>query len=680
MIVKKMSILTIAFAVLVTIFTSGELPFSVQAAGNESAYLQLSSDQMIQTATSVLSKNIYLSHQTKVFLQSDGRFFPNSGGTKAMMQINVDNNPAGNISLIDWSNTSETAQHSFNCIAAVTLPAGSHTISLVAVPVSGTFTVGMGSNLCIMANITANMQSVTLNTDTQMYDFTTYNIQPPEPIPHSPLLSCTVNNSAGPVIALASARAYSSRSGDKMLGIFKDGEALPNDQALWTVNDYFDGCEIQAPMFTHAYINSTGTHTISLDATEFPWESSRGEDPAQYRVGESATMVVLEGPMRVAGSAPQSVRLNDCWDWISIGQGNGAPVVIASAVINIPEDHNGVVMFSAKTRFQAQLEDAGGIANLWIAIDGQGRGSTGVQQITSGSPESQRTVCASYLATGANALTPGDHTITVYASAQGSFSDLFAVKDLPLIWFDGMYGVPNPSAFALTSPQDNSDYHGITPTFSWEPAEHASSYTLTISRNRDFSDPVLTQSGITTTTCTIASPLQYNTTYYWKITAYNAAGNTDCYNPGAFTTADSANLLVNPGFEAGQTGWTVSGNDLDAVYFGPGGYSGTHQLTHWKSTPYTVYTSQSLTGLENGTYVLTAWIKNDYGNLGTAYMDVHNYGGTPLSCVIPQTSEWQMITIESITVTEGRCTIGFYSDSPASSWYYVDNVNLFKKL
>jgi hypothetical protein len=43
---------------------------------------------------------------------------------------------------------------------------------------------------------------------------------------------------------------------------------------------------------------------------------------------------------------------------------------------------------------------------------------------------------ASVLTAGSGTLSPGRHTITVWARAQGSFVHLSMVQDLPLIWFD----------------------------------------------------------------------------------------------------------------------------------------------------------------------------------------------------------------------------------------------------
>jgi hypothetical protein len=93
-------------------------------------------------------------------------------------------------------------------------------------------------------------------------------------------------------------------------------------------------------------------------------------------------------------------------------------------------------MFIAKSRVQGGEDDGGGTVRLWIVADGKKVGSTGVQELKRPYSASQRTISASYLTAGANALMPGDHTVSVYGRADGDFSHLAMVKDLPLIWFD----------------------------------------------------------------------------------------------------------------------------------------------------------------------------------------------------------------------------------------------------
>ncbi|GBF77439.1 putative T9SS C-terminal target domain-containing protein [Paenibacillus sp. 598K] len=145
------------------------------------------------------------------------------------------------------------------------------------------------------------------------------------------------------------------------------------------------------------------------------------------------------------------------------------------------------------------------------------------------------------------------------------------------------------------------------------------------------------------------------------------------------------NHVVNPSFEdntasvQSPSSWYTTGKDLSGDYTEGGAYNGSYKLVHWKNAPYETYTYQTMTGLSNGLYTLKAWVKNDYGGLGTAYMQAKDYGGSGVTTNIPTASAWTQISIPNINVTNGQCTIGFYSNSPASRWYYVDQVEFVKQ-
>ncbi|GGD72033.1 hypothetical protein [Paenibacillus nasutitermitis] len=408
------------------------------AAGSTSAYLQLAGDTAVNSATTLLTKTINFSATTTLLIQSDGRYYPSGGGAIAGVRIKVDSAYPGSDAIMDWSVSTNRQQHSYNAIAAVTVPSGSHTISLEARSLNGVgFTVGARSNLSILATPAASVSASSLTSDSGVFNFSTGTgyIPGTTVLPHSSLLSCSVTNASGPVIALGSARAYmSGGSGDAMLGIYRSGTALPNNEGMWTVNDLWSGAENQAPLYTHALINTVGTYTLSLDASEFPWSGAQGEDGVQYKVGAGSTLICLNGGMTVAGSAPTSTSSNNAVDWLNIG--TGTDYQISGSTLTVPSGHNGTVMFMAKTRIQCDQTDLGGTVKLWLNIDGVDVGSLGVQQLASPNGDSQRTLTASYLAAGSGALSPGTHNVKVYARADGSFLHPSVVKDLQLIWFD----------------------------------------------------------------------------------------------------------------------------------------------------------------------------------------------------------------------------------------------------
>ncbi|WP_433379535.1 cellulase family glycosylhydrolase [Actinoplanes sp. CA-142083] len=82
-----------------------------------------------------------------------------------------------------------------------------------------------------------------------------------------------------------------------------------------------------------------------------------------------------------------------------------------------------------------------------------------------------------------------------------------------------------PAAFAGTAPAPGATGVIGPQSFSWATSAGAGYYTLTVSRNRNLSDPVLsaTTNG---TTYALAQGLEPGTTWYWSVRATNAAGST----------------------------------------------------------------------------------------------------------------------------------------------------------
>ena len=559
----------------------------VSAADSNSVYLSLASDYTVTTTTTILTTTFSTyAATTKLYVQSDGRYY-SSSNICAGMQIKVDTSYVGNCSVVDWRGTTSKAQHSYDCIAGVTVGPGSHTFNLVAQVLSGSgsFIVGAASNLSIMNNVTVDMKYTSLATDSQSFNFTTYGIRPGTPAPHTPVLSIGVNNSSGPIIALGSGRAYKNNAeGDSMFGLYEDGSSLPNNQANWSTNDIYSAAELQAPLYSHAYINATGSHTISMDATELPWMPSSGENPVQYSVGADSTLVVMDGSQQVcgAGSSLNSDTNNDeDYTWIGDGSGSGQTIQLSSGTVTVPSGHNGVVMFDSKIKMQpAGDSTTSGNVSLWIEIDGVQCGSIGVQGIVAPNNISERTLSASYLAAGSKALSVGTHTVTVKIKTQGS--PCWALNELPLLWFDGQ------------------------------------------------------------------------------------------------SSSSGVNLITNASFESGLSSWTIGGYNPTACYTQSPGITGADCMVHWATTAYNVYTFESLTGLTNGLYTMKAWVESG-GGLGSGYMCVSNYGGSEIDCNIPTISTWYQITIPNINVTNATCTAGFYSNSPANSWYLVDDVQFYKQ-
>lgn len=148
------------------------------------------------------------------------------------------------------------------------------------------------------------------------------------------------------------------------------------------------------------------------------------------------------------------------------------------------------------------------------------------------------------------------------------------------------------------------------------------------------------------------------------------------------------NFVVNPGFEAnGATaaslGWSTwtGDNNAAAVYTETGSRSGSYRLTNYSSSPFQVYTYQTLYGIANGTYKLTAWIVGG-GAQDAAYLSAKDYGSGPELTANALSLEagwenWEQLSIPGIAVTNNTLTVGFYTYDPnGGTWISIDDLEL----
>jgi chitodextrinase len=175
--------------------------------------------------------------------------------------------------------------------------------------------------------------------------------------------------------------------------------------------------------------------------------------------------------------------------------------------------------------------------------------------------------------------------------------------------------------------------------------------------------------------------LQPFTNYSFKVRAKDYNGNYSAFATTQVSTIGASAPIVNPGFEAdGPTqtpsGWTES-LTTTASYTEGGGRSGANKLVHYSATKFKVSTSQTLTGLANGTYTLSAYYMGGGGNVQMIGKD---FGGTTKSISLgTATNVWTQKKLESIVVTNGRITIEFLSDFSTNrngGWLFIDDVSL----
>ncbi|MCF4123477.1 arabinogalactan endo-1,4-beta-galactosidase [Antribacter sp. KLBMP9083] len=148
----------------------------------------------------------------------------------------------------------------------------------------------------------------------------------------------------------------------------------------------------------------------------------------------------------------------------------------------------------------------------------------------------------------------------------------------------------------------------------------------------------------------------------------------------------AAATLVNPGFESGLAGWTVKSTTGDrsaakaeaggAVAWAASG-AGNH-LTHWADHAYQVTTGDGVSGLTQGWWTASAWVKAGGGLAATRLTLTGCGGGADGSVVVPSTEQddaWVQVSV-SAYVADGSCTIGVATAGTAGAWVNVDDVTL----
>lgn len=149
--------------------------------------------------------------------------------------------------------------------------------------------------------------------------------------------------------------------------------------------------------------------------------------------------------------------------------------------------------------------------------------------------------------------------------------------------------------------------------------------------------------------------------------------------------------IPNSGFEstgASQTppSWSTwpgaAGTDANADFTETGGFGGTNRLSHYRSTAYEVFTGQTLTGLTNGTYTLTAWSAGG-GGQSQAFLSAKGYGAGVSELTARASGlgwpKWRRLSISGIVVTNGTLELGAYSNASASQWASYDSFQLWRQ-
>ena len=270
------------------------------AADTNSTYSQLSADKVIGSSDNVvLVSSITLPQATWVYLQTDGRAYPNYGAAISAIWITADGASVGNTSVIDWSVSKDPQQHSYNAIGAVHLSAGTHTIALHARSLNSvSYTLGAASNLDVLVNPATTVTKAQVLSDTGQLSYNVAGLSSTSVLPTGIQASSIVDGSNGStLVALSSARIYEyGHDGDPLTTIGMDRATLQIVQASWSDNDMYGYAENQAPFFTHALIKnlSAGSHALALMTTALPYANG-GNDQVKYRMGADSALISLQG-------------------------------------------------------------------------------------------------------------------------------------------------------------------------------------------------------------------------------------------------------------------------------------------------------------------------------------------------------------------------------------------------
>lgn len=134
----------------------------------------------------------------------------------------------------------------------------------------------------------------------------------------------------------------------------------------------------------------------------------------------------------------------------------------------------------------------------------------------------------------------------------------------------------------------------------------------------------------------------------------------------------------NPGFEADGTavprpsGWKTRG-DKPASFVEAGGHTGAFHLSHWSPTAFSVETRQRLTGLANGKYTLTAWIRRSTGD-NRASIALEDCGVDGRTYLPVSSGEWLRIVVNA-EIRHHSCTIVLRTKAAAGEWSNFDDVS-----
>ncbi|KAF5067030.1 Carboxypeptidase regulatory-like domain protein [anaerobic digester metagenome] len=141
---------------------------------------------------------------------------------------------------------------------------------------------------------------------------------------------------------------------------------------------------------------------------------------------------------------------------------------------------------------------------------------------------------------GSNALLPSGVTVDLDENNRifDGNNDGTATVDMGAYEWEGT--VYPPSAPVLLAPSNNQQSVILQPTLTWNAAARAQSYTIQLSTDMGFATTIIDMDGLTDVSLAIPNQLASNTSYYWRVKAVSAMGESTWSQVWKFTTV--ANL------------------------------------------------------------------------------------------------------------------------------------------
>ncbi len=152
---------------------------------------------------------------------------------------------------------------------------------------------------------------------------------------------------------------------------------------------------------------------------------------------------------------------------------------------------------------------------------------------------------------------------------------------------------------------------------------------------------------------------------------------------------EKGNYVINGGFEETDfTGWTVTNVDnsteeLDIYTRQTDCYEGAQSLHFYSGSTNVNFTAeQTITGLDNGSYKLTAYIQGDAAGDENASVYFYAVIGGQTYKVEGQLNgyvNWYEAKLEGLQVTGGEITVGVSVTTAPGGWGTIDSISLVKE-